>query len=139
MKKLDTVNSMFDYIETNINAEKIKKGGTNDTQPYGSFRSGLNTIYDYFSVIFTNKKTTDEKYKLSVDNLDKSCDCSKYKCKKEDNIEDEHENEDEDENENENEHKDESNIIESKSLNSDENPINETQKSLLLLKTSKVI
>jgi hypothetical protein len=135
MKKLDTVNSMFNYIETNISTEKIKKGGTNDTQPYGSFRSGLNTMYDYFSVIFTNKKTTDEKYKLSVDNLDKSCDCSKYKCKKENNIEDE----DEDENEREHEHEDESKIIESNSLNSDENPINETQKSSLLLKTSKVI
>jgi hypothetical protein len=83
MNKLNEVNEMFNYIESNINSEKVIKGGANDTQPYNTFRSGLNRIYDYFSVIFINNKANDEKYKISVDNLDKSCDCSKYKCKKE--------------------------------------------------------
>lgn len=133
MKNLDKVNIMFNYIESNINNEKVIKGGTNDTQPYRSFRSGLNTIYDYFSVIFTNKKTNDEKYKASVDNLDKSCDCSKYKCKNE-NIIDIEDNENEDNKDEYNE-----NVSESNSLNLHENPTSEIQESILLLKTSKVV
>jgi len=84
MNNLYKVNEMFNYIDNNINKETIMKGGSNDTQPYSSFRSGLNSIYDYFSVIFTTNKKNNEKYQTSIDDLDKTCDCSKYKCKKED-------------------------------------------------------
>jgi uncharacterized protein YneR len=134
MNNLEEVNKMFNYIESNIKNEKVITGGTNDTQPYGYFRSGLNTIYDYFSVIFTNKKTNDEKYKSSVDNLDKSCDCSKYKCNNDNNIDIDYED-------HEDENVFESKIIESNSLNLDENISSEIQEqeSTLLLKTSKIV
>jgi hypothetical protein len=87
---------MFDHIETNMSDKsKVIKGGSNDTEPYNTFRSGLNRIYDYFSVIFVNNKTNNEKYQESVENLDKPCDCSKYKCKNDENDE----NDDNDDNE----------------------------------------
>ena len=90
------VNEMFDHIETNMSDKsKVIKGGSNDTEPYNTFRSGLNRIYDYFSVIFVNNKTNNEKYQESVENLDKPCDCSKYKCKNDENDE----NDDNDDNE----------------------------------------
>lgn len=84
MNKLYEVKEMFNYIDNNIDKEPVIRGGSNDTQPYGTFKSGLNVIYDYFSVIFTTNKKNNEKYQTSIDDLDKKCDCSKYKCKKED-------------------------------------------------------
>jgi len=126
---------MFDYIESNINNEKVIYGGTNDTQPYRSFRSGLNAIYDYFSVIFTNSKANDEKYQASVNNLDKSCDCSKFKCKKEDDIE----GDIEDNNDNDNDIDNESNAIEKIDMKDDDNIHEETPPSKLLLKVSKIV
>jgi hypothetical protein len=93
---------MFDHIETNMSDKsKVIKGGSNDTEPYNTFRSGLNRIYDYFSVIFVNNKTNNEKYQESVENLDKPCDCSKYKCKNDENEVDEEEEEEEEEEEDE--------------------------------------
>lgn len=135
MNKLDEVSEMFNYIESNINNEHVIKGGTNDTEPYNTFRSGLNRIYDYFSVIFTNKKTNDEKYKASVDNLDKSCDCSKYKCKNEDYLE----SDDEDEIGDENDIVNESDVIEKIDMKNDNYNIEENSQSKLLLKVSKII
>lgn len=73
--QVEKINKMFNTIESKIS------GGTNDTQPYNIFKSSLNSIYDYFSVIFVSNKENIEKYQASVDNLDKPCDCSKYKCK----------------------------------------------------------
>jgi len=66
-----------------MKGRSIMKGGANETEPYKTYKLTLDAIYDYFSVIFVNNNTNNEKYKTSVDNLDKPCDCSKYKCKKE--------------------------------------------------------
>jgi len=91
---------MFDHIETNMSDKsKVIKGGSNDTEPYNTFKSGLNRIYEYFSVIFVNNKTNNEKYQESVENLDKPCDCSKYKCKNDKNDENEVDEEEEEEEE----------------------------------------
>jgi hypothetical protein len=76
-QSVENINEMFNIIESKI------KGGANDTEPYNTFRSTLNSIYDYFSVIFVNNKANNDKYQSSVNNLDKTCDCSKYKCKEE--------------------------------------------------------
>jgi hypothetical protein len=129
------VHEMFNYIESNIHNDSIIKGGANDTEPYHTFRSGLNRIYDYFSVIFTNKKTNDEKYNVSVDNLDKSCDCSKFKCKKEDDVEVDDEDKVGDENDIDND----SDVIEKIDMKNDDNINEETIQSKLLLKVSKII
>jgi hypothetical protein len=75
--KFKNINEMFNTIESKIT------GGANDVSPYNIFSSSLNNIYDYFNVIFVNKEENKQKYQASVENLDKSCDCSKYKCKKE--------------------------------------------------------
>jgi hypothetical protein len=128
-QQLEKINNMFDTIESKI------IGGSNDTEPYNTFRSGLNVIYDYFSVIFVSNKANNEKYQASVDNLDKSCDCSKYKCKEgniqeeDDNINDidqnNHIEELEEENQKEKEEEEKENQIE--------------KKTKLLLKTSKIL
>jgi hypothetical protein len=119
---------MFNNIESKIS------GGTNDTQPYNTFKSSLNSIYDYFSVIFVSNKENNEKYQASVDNLDKPCDCSKYKCKEGDseenddiydmdNIDEMEELQDLEENENDEK----------------EAKLKENVESKLLLKTSKIV
>ena len=123
------LHKMFDYIESNIQKDSIMKGGGNDTEPYNTFRSGLNHIYDYFSVIFTNNNSNNEKYQASVNNLDKSCDCSKFKCKKEEYVEDQ---EDEDENINQYDKIDK--------INMKDDDIKEAPpQSKLLLKVSKIV
>jgi hypothetical protein len=129
-QQLEKINNMFDTIESKI------IGGSNDTEPYNTFRSGLNSIYDYFSVIFVSNKENNENYQASVDNLDKSCDCSKYKCKEgntqeedDDDINDIDENHDIEELKEEKEEKEEE--------EEKENQIE--KKSKLLLKTSKIL
>ena len=120
------VNEMFDHIETNMSDKsKVIKGGSNDTEPYNTFKSGLNRIYEYFSVIFVNNKTNNEKYQESVENLDKPCDCSKYKCKNDENEVDEEEEEEEEEEEQEeaeaDKNKNEQEEVEAEADSEDEN------------------
>jgi hypothetical protein len=140
-QKLQEINSMFNTIDSKL------KGVSNDTEPYNTFRSSLNKIYDYFSVIFVNNKTNNEKYKESVDNLDKPCDCSKYKCKEIDTEENdntdnidyhdeiekiEERNEENGENEEHEEHEEHE--------ENEENEENEEKKhSKILLKNSKIL
>lgn len=81
------VNNMFNVIESSIKNEKR----VSDTEPYGSFKSGLNAVYDYFKVIFVSNKSNNERYESSLSNLDKQCDCSQYKCKNEEHVMDDQE------------------------------------------------
>lgn len=125
------VYEMFDYIESNMNNNSIMKGGgSSDTEPYNTFRYGLNSIYDYFSVIFVNKNENNEKYQMSVNNLDKSCDCSKFVCKKDPELEDDDEDDTIDESE----------LIEKIDMKDNESENSkEISQSKLLLKVSKII
>lgn len=129
------VREMFNYIESNIHNDTIIKGGANDTEPYNTFRSGLNRIYDYFSVIFTNNNSNSEKYQASVNNLDKSCDCSKFKCKKEEYLE----SDDQDDMGDENDIDNASDVIQKIDMKNDNYTNEETPQSKLLLKVSKII
>jgi len=121
------IHEMFNYIESNINNDSIMKGGSNDTEPYNTFRSGLNSIYEYFSVIFVNNNSNNEKYQSSVNNLDKSCDCSKFKCKKEEYIEED------------NDDTYEPNVIDKIDMKDDEYINEKITKSKLLLKVFKIV
>jgi hypothetical protein len=81
-------------------------------------------------VIFVNKNANNEKYQMSVNNLNKSCDCSKFICKKDEELEDDDENDTIDESE----------LIEKIDMKDNE-PENskEISQSKLLLKVSKII
>jgi multimeric flavodoxin WrbA len=122
-KKVQEINMMFNIIDTKIT------GGTTDTEPYNTFRSSLNKIYDYFSVIFVNEKINNEKYKSSIDNLDKPCDCSKYKCKQQESEEDSNIEESDIE---------EDNNVHERDMKEIEKNNEEKKESKLLLKTSKI-
>jgi hypothetical protein len=121
-KQVDNLNDMFNNIES-----KITGGTNNDTQPYNTFRSSLNNIYNYFSVIFVTNNKNKEKYKFAVDNLEKPCDCSKYKCK---------EVETEENHDTDNTYQ----VYNSEFEENEENEENkENKKSELLLKNSKIL
>jgi hypothetical protein len=138
-QQVKKINDMFDNIESKIS------GGSNDTQPYNTFKTSLNRIYDYFSVIFVSNKENNEKYQTSVDNLDKPCDCSKYKCKEgnsEENDEIDNDDDYDEENDQENDQEnDEENDQETQKTQEFEEPeeTEEKKESKLLLKTSKIL
>lgn len=155
---------MFDFIDSYIisstkiqeplNLLKQIKGGErgisefekdNETRPYYSFKKSMDTVFDYFKYIYENKRTNEQKYEDSVENLDKKCDCSKYKCKKED-IENESESEESgNESESEelgNESESEEETEESKKNEQEKNPtdkITEKKNGHLLLKKNGII
>ena len=82
--KIEEVNEMLNYIEKE------------ETEPYKSYKSILDRVYNYLNEIYKGRKRTNEKYISSVKRLESECDCSKYKCKNE-----REKNEEENEEENE--------------------------------------
>lgn len=87
--KIEEVNEMLNYIE-----KEGKK--SEETEPYKSYKSILDRVYNYLNEIYKGRKRTNEKYISSVKRLESECDCSKYKCKNE-----REKNEEENEEENE--------------------------------------
>jgi hypothetical protein len=115
----------------------------NETRPYYSFKKTMDTVFGYFNVIYENKQMNEQKYTNSVNDLDKTCDCSKYKCKKEDlDSESESDNEREhsdSESDNESESDDESKKDASKKMKTTELNEPNTNKEGLLLKKNGII
>jgi hypothetical protein len=84
--KYASIYNMFDYIEQKINKETGKRkkkqtvGGDSEgdsgnhdreTEPFYSFKTSINNVYDYFSVIFKDSNAKEAKFKKSVLELDK--------------------------------------------------------------------
>ena len=74
------MNDLLNQIEEKMNPKTSKKGGTNETEPYKTYKKTLNSIFDYYKIIFDAKTENEMKYKESVEELEKPCDCSKYQC-----------------------------------------------------------
>lgn len=76
-------NHLFDKIISFLDKKhttfSVKKGGT--TQPYKSYKRIMDNIFQYFNIIQLDKDANEEKYAESVADLEKECDCEKYKCK----------------------------------------------------------
>jgi hypothetical protein len=87
--KIEEVNEMLNYME---------REGKEETEPYKSYKSILDRIYNYLNQIYKGIRKTNEKYISSVKRLESECDCSKYTCK---NEREKKYEEDEDEEENE--------------------------------------
>jgi hypothetical protein len=75
------MNNLLKQIEEKMNAKTTIKGGTNESEPYKTYKKTLNSIFDYYKTIFYAKTENEMKYKESVEELEKTCDCSKYQCK----------------------------------------------------------
>jgi hypothetical protein len=84
--KIEEVNEMLNYME---------REGKEETEPYKSYKSILDRVYNYLNEIYKGRKRTNEKYISSVKRLESECDRSKYICKneREKKYEEEEENE----------------------------------------------
>ena len=84
MNHYKEVERFIDYVDINLSLPNYKKqlGGGNDTisQPYRTFESLSDKMFEYFKYIYDNKEKNSKQYEESVNDLEKICDCEKYKC-----------------------------------------------------------
>jgi hypothetical protein len=126
MNSYKDLQNFIEYIDVNISLpqyrKKIAGGAGKDTEPYNTFARLSEKMFSYFKFIYDNREQNKDKYHSSIDDLDKPCDCEKYKCNNSTNSE---------EYDNENDESIEKPII----LPSTEEPIfQEEKKTTLLLK-----
>ena len=85
MSNYKEVEKFLDYIDVNISLPRYKKqvggGNTENTEPYGIFASISDKMFEYFKYIHGNNEKNVKQYEESVEDLEKICDCEKYKCK----------------------------------------------------------
>lgn len=75
---------MPSYKEVGKILEVSKKiVGGESTEPYESFERTMNGVYDYLKYVFVNKRENEVEFEKATKELEESCDCEKYKCKKE--------------------------------------------------------
>lgn len=81
------INRVFDKIITFLDKRRepmyLKKGGTAGslTEPYKSYKRVMDNVFQYFNIVQLEKDANAEKYAESIADLEKECDCEKYKCK----------------------------------------------------------
>jgi hypothetical protein len=87
MSHYKEVEKFLDYIDVNISLPRYKKqvggGNTEYTQPYSTFVSFSDKMFEYFKFIHGNNEKNVKLYEESVYDLENICDCEKYKCKHE--------------------------------------------------------
>ena len=103
-----------------------------DTEPYKYFKSSLNRVYDYFAIIFTDRKKNEKKYEDSIKKLEKECNCDEYKHEKSQEDEEEEEEEEEEKEENEENEKEEKEEKEEEENEEEENEEEKEEVKLLL-------
>lgn len=86
-KTYDIVNRQLDKIMQFLENKpsQIKRGG-GVTEPYNSYKHMMDNLFRYFNIVQAEKEANEEKYATSISDLDKQCDCEKYKCKGEQNL-----------------------------------------------------
>lgn len=85
MNTIPYLHNMFDIIDADLRG--IYKGGQKNTQPYNTYKNTLDSIYDYYSDIFTTTHKKKQDHLNSIHKLNEECDCEDYKCKDGDGIE----------------------------------------------------
>ena len=86
--KYNNINNVFDEIisfldkrkEPSKHVSSVKKGGS-FSEPYKSYKNVMDNVFRYFNIVQLEKESNQEKYAESVSDLEKECDCEKYKCK----------------------------------------------------------
>ena len=86
--KYNNINNVFDEIISFLDKRKepykhvssVKKGGS-FSEPYKSYKNVMDNVFRYFNIVQLEKESNQEKYAESVSDLEKECDCEKYKCK----------------------------------------------------------
>jgi hypothetical protein len=86
MTSYTDVMRFLEYVDANLNGDKlpIKGGGGDSTEPYGTYETILDNIFEYTSFVFENNEKNKKRLADSIDELDK---CRKHKeeiCKEED-------------------------------------------------------
>ena len=89
MTDFGDIHRMFNMIDADLrgyefgSSNRRMVGGTKKpTQPYKRYKDTLDSIFHYYSDIFTTSEAKQMSYRDSVDRLSKECDCEDYKCKK---------------------------------------------------------
>ena len=86
--KYNNINIVFDEIISFLDKRKeptkhvssVKKGGS-FSEPYNSYKKVMDNVFRYFNIVQLEKESNQEKYAESASDLEKECDCEKYKCK----------------------------------------------------------
>lgn len=86
--KYNNINNVFDEIISFLDKRKeptkhvssVKKGGS-FSEPYKTYKNVMDNVFRYFNIVQLEKESNQEKYAESVADLEKECDCEKYKCK----------------------------------------------------------
>jgi hypothetical protein len=79
--------NVFNLLEKELLNQKTSQnimGGSvsQTTEPYKHFEDSMNEIYDYVKDVFETNEKNKKDYSDSVKNMDKDCDCEKYKVDK---------------------------------------------------------
>lgn len=88
MTSHNSITYFLDYIDSHLSNNYIMKGGNESTQPYKSYESLLNNMYEYIRFVFVNNKNNHKEFSKSIEELDH---CKKYKneiCGKEEDDDD---------------------------------------------------
>ena len=75
----------YKEVEKILEVSKKIVGGES-TEPYESFERTMNGVYDYLKYVFVNKRENEVAFEKATKELEESCDCEKYKCKKDEMI-----------------------------------------------------
>lgn len=76
MNSEESILGFLDYIDGHLSKGSPMKGGGDSTQPYRSYESILNNVYEYVNYVFMNNETNKKELSRSIEELDG---CRKYK------------------------------------------------------------
>lgn len=76
MNSEESILGFLDYIEGHLSKGSMMKGGGDATEPYRSYESILNNVYEYVNYVFMNNETNKKELSRSIEELDG---CRKYK------------------------------------------------------------
>lgn len=88
MSSHKSIIDFLDDIDNHLSRHFMMKGGTDSTQPYKSYESLLNKMYEYIGFIFVNNQKNHKELSKSIEELDQ---CNKDKdklCVKQEEYED---------------------------------------------------
>ena len=86
MSSHKSIIDFLDYIDSHLSPRSHVKGGTNATEPYQSYKSILDNIYEYVSFVFINDEKNKKELEKSIEELNR---CKKYRnelCGKEEYV-----------------------------------------------------
>jgi hypothetical protein len=76
MNSHKSIVEFLDYIDGHLSTRSMMKGGSESTQPYKSYESILNNVYEYVNYVFMNNETNKKELSRSIEELDG---CRKYR------------------------------------------------------------